>query len=91
MITHSITTNAQHLKYRADFNEKCLAELKAPTLKRGHGIQCQMPDKTPGIAVPLCLADFQRPYCGCEGEVDISGCPYGTGSKRFSTYLYLVK
>ena len=30
-----------------------------------------------GYAVPVCLIDFKKSYCGCEGQFTIESCPYG--------------
>ena len=46
-------------------------------MKRGQGIACALSNKKIGYAVPICLMDFKKPYCGCEGEFEIQSCPYG--------------
>lgn len=76
LLTHALSNNLQNIKNRADFNDQVLDELKSSNMKRGQGVSCQI-DQKPGIAVPICTLDFKRPYCGCEGEVDMRSCPYG--------------
>ena len=73
-LTHSLTTNLQSLKERALINDKILAELKHPGMKRGQGFwnSCLK-----GYAVPICLFDHKRSYCGCDGQYDNSTCAYG--------------
>lgn len=75
-LTHALTNNLQSLKDRAEFNDRVLVELKQTSMKRGQGIECSIGDER-GYAVPICLIDFQKPYCGCEGELNNRGCPYG--------------
>jgi hypothetical protein len=51
--------------------------LKCSSIKRGRGgIECEFGSKI-GIPVPICLIDYKRPHCGCEGEFSQSSCPYG--------------
>ena len=103
-LTHSLTSNLQSLKERALINEKILAELNYPTMKRGQGVDCEMADGEIGYAVPICLLDHKRSYCGCEGKYERTSCTYGklgNGQcrnsntvkccvERCSTYLDLV-
>lgn len=81
LLTYAITTSTSNIFNRASFNDKVLVELKAPALKRGSGIGCQI-GKRKGVAVPLCTNDFKRPYCGCDGEVDMKSCPYNYNSGK---------
>lgn len=75
-LTHALTNNLQALKDRAEFNDLALSELKVTSMKRGQGVDCMIGSER-GYAVPICLIDFQKPYCGCEGEVNMRSCPYG--------------
>jgi predicted chitinase len=78
LLTHSLTNDLTKLKDRATLNEKILMELNFISMKRGQGIDCTIGvNKTVGFSVPICMADFKRQYCGCEGEFDIRSCPYG--------------
>jgi uncharacterized protein YegL len=76
LLTHSLTNNLQNLKDRANFNDEVLKELKTSSLKRGQGVGCEISSRQ-GVAVPMCTLEFQKSYCGCEGEVDMRSCPYG--------------
>jgi hypothetical protein len=76
-LTHSLTTNLQSLKERTIINDKIINELRIPTIKRGQGIPCESSDKTIGYAVPVCLLDLPKPYCGCEGQYERTSCPHG--------------
>jgi len=77
-LTHSLTNDLTKLKDRAVLNDKILEELNFLSMKRGQGIECTIgANKTVGFSVPICMADFKRPYCGCEGEFDVRSCPYG--------------
>ena len=76
-LTHSLTTNLKSLKERALINDKILAELKHPSVKRGQGVSCNMVDGEVGYAVPICLLDHKRSYCGCEGKYEKNTCTYG--------------
>jgi len=79
-LTHSITSRIADLKKRAVTHELVLTELTQGKsfIRRGEGIACQLNDgKTEGFAVPICLLDFRRPYCGCEGVYEVQTCPYG--------------
>ena len=76
LLTFSMTSSIESLKERAILNEKTLAELNYLSIKRGEGIKCQVEDDI-GYAVPICLSDFRRPYCGCDGKFQKSSCPYG--------------
>ncbi len=82
-LTHSITVRLKSLKERALINELILKEFsETSSLKRGEGISCKLNDGTEGYAVPICLYDFRRPYCGCEGRYEIQTCPYGRNEKN---------
>jgi hypothetical protein len=76
-LTHSLTNNIQSLVDRAKLNDLILGELKYPSLKRGQGIDCEL-ESEKGYAVPICLLDFNRPYCGCEGSYGKRTCPYSS-------------
>ena len=76
LITHSLTQNIQYLKDRANRYEEIVRILKCSSIKRGRGIECEFGSKI-GIAVPICLIDYKRSHCGCEGEFSQSSCPYG--------------
>ena len=76
-LTHSLTTNLKSLKERALLNDKILVELKHPSIKRGQGVTCDLTSGEVGFAVPICLLDHKRPYCGCEGKYDKNTCTYG--------------
>jgi len=80
-LTHSITPRISDLKKRALVYEKALNELSSnkSSIRRGEGIECKLDDGTTGYAVPICLLDFRRPYCGCEGTYANQICPYGNG------------
>ena len=83
LLTHSLTSDLEKLKDRATINEIILNELKYPSMKRGQGIQCNIPsEKDAGFAVPICMLDFKRSYCGCEGKFDSRGCPYGLSGNK---------
>ena len=71
-----MTGYIESLKERAILNERILDELNFPSIKRGEGITCQLEGEI-GYAVPICLLDFKRPYCGCEGKFQKTSCPYG--------------
>lgn len=45
-------------------------------MKRGLGIECELNGEK-GYSIPICLLDFKKPYCGCEGQFDMRSCPYG--------------
>lgn len=49
----------------------------SPPMKRGEGVTCELGDQEFGTAVPICLLDFKKSYCGCEGRFDRRSCPYG--------------
>ena len=71
LLTHALTNDLSKLKERANLNEIILNELKYPSMKRGQGTECTIDsEKEVGFAVPICLADFKRPYCGCEGKFE---------------------
>ena len=70
LLTHSLTNDLQKLKERATINDLILSELEQPTMKRGQGIECEVQGNGKGFAVPICLTDFKKPYCGCEGVED---------------------
>ena len=59
MLTHSLTSNLQSLKQRANLNEFILREINNLTLKRGQGISCNISndgdESEMGYAVPVCL------------------------------------
>lgn len=76
-LTHSISNKLRSLRERAYLNDEILDELKADKMQRGRGISCQLSGRGTGFTVPLCLNDFKRPYCGCEGDFDTGACPYG--------------
>ena len=77
LLTHSLANNdIDKLKERVTFNDLVLNELNYPPLKRGQGIKCNI-GADPGYAVPMCLSDFKKPYCGCEGTFEDSPCLYG--------------
>lgn len=77
-LTHSLTNDLTKLKERATLNEKILEEFKSLSMKRGQGIECRIgANSSVGFSVPVCMADFKRSYCGCEGEFDTRSCPYG--------------
>lgn len=74
-LTHALTNNLQALKDRAEFNDRVLVDLKVTRMKRGQGVECSIEGEL-GYAVPICLIDFQKPYCGCEGQINMRSCPY---------------
>jgi predicted chitinase len=80
LLTHSLTDNIQSLIDRAKLNDLILNELRYPSMKRGQGIECELDSKEKGYAVPMCLLDFNRPYCGCEGAYSKRSCPYRNNS-----------
>ena len=90
-LTHSLTKKLKNLKDRAVINENILMKFTNLTaMRRGEGISCKLIDGTVGYAVPICLIDFKRPYCGCEGRMEIQSCPYGrssTGSCKNSAMI----
>ena len=79
-LTYALTKNLQSLKNRANSNELILSKIGSETMKRGEGVTCELKDKTIGYAVPICMLDFKKPYCGCEGRFEIRTCPYGRSS-----------
>ena len=88
-LTHSLTKNVKSLPTRALINERILSKFKI-SMRRGDGIPCQLSDNTTGFAVPICLLTFKRPYCGCEGTMEVQSCPYGLngiGSCRNSAFI----
>ena len=89
LLTHSLTNNLQKLIDRANFNDLVLAELDRPAMKRGSGVICEIPGAGAGVAVPVCMDGFKRPYCGCEGLEDRRSCPYGMngGTCRSSSII----
>ena len=89
LLTHALTNDLTKLKERANFNELVLIEIKYPSMKRGKGIECKISTETEiGYAIPICLTDFKKPYCGCEGVFDMRSCPYGlSGTKCRSSSL----
>ncbi len=91
-LTHSLTTRVKSLKERALINELILKEFsETSALKRGEGIACNLNDGTRGYAVPICLIDFRRPYCGCEGRYEIQTCPYGRTQTKECRSSSLIK
>lgn len=48
--------------------------MKSTPMRRGNGIECV--DGNKGTAVPICLKDFKRSYCGCSGSYEKDSCPY---------------
>ena len=88
-ITNFLTSSLHDLKERALINEITLAELNSPTITKGEGITCQI-DGEQGLALPICLLDFKRSYCGCDGRFNEHSCPYGytkSGSCRNSKII----
>ncbi len=78
LITQAFTGNVQSLKERAQYYEDIVNELGCSRIKRGRGVECELSVSAPfGYAVPICLIDFKRSYCGCEGEFNFQRCPYG--------------
>ena len=78
-LTHAITINIKSLKERAKYNEDILKQFEYVSMKRGEGVECifRTTEKT-GRAIPICLIDFKKSYCGCEGDnYDPLTCPYG--------------
>lgn len=83
LLTHSLTTNVQNLKERAQFYEDGVNELKCRAIKRGKGVGCSIDSADialEGFAVPVCINGFKKPYCGCEGTYIAQSCPYGYNS-----------
>ena len=83
LITHSFTDNIEHLKERTTFYEDIVRELGCLDIKRGRGVTCEIKSGSKsslGFAVPVCLLDFKRSYCGCEGQFSLESCPYGKNS-----------
>jgi len=76
-LTYSLSNKIKSLKDRALVNEKILTELRHVSMKRGQGVSCETSDGQIGYAVPICLIDFKKPYCGCEGKYEVLTCPYG--------------
>ncbi len=76
-LTYSLSNKIKSLKDRAIINEKILSELRHTSMKRGQGVECELSDQQKGYAVPICLIDFKKPYCGCEGKYEVLTCPYG--------------
>lgn len=77
-LTHSITTNIKSLKERAKYNEEILEQFEYVSMKRGQGVECILHStELIGHAIPVCLIDFKRSYCGCEGVFEYQSCPYG--------------
>ena len=76
LLTHSLTPDLSKLKERANLNDLVLNELEYVPLMRGQGVECQIGADV-GYAVPVCLSDFKRPYCGCQGKFETRSCPYG--------------
>jgi len=95
MLTHSLTNNLQSLNQRAGLNDLILKYLNYNNLKRGQGIQCtdesDSNNNETGFAVPICLSDFKKSYCGCEGKYLMSSCPYGITSDRKCRNSDIVK
>ena len=81
MLIHSLTTDLAKLKKAAIFNEVLLNKMQSFNMKRGQGISCKLEAEF-GYSVPQCLSDFKRPYCGCEGSLDLRSCPYGFNGKQ---------
>ncbi len=77
-LTHAITTNIRSLKERAKYNDEILEQFEYVSMKRGQGVECilRSTERT-GHAIPVCLLDFKKPYCGCEGIYEYQSCPYG--------------
>lgn len=89
-LTYALSNKLKSLKDRAKINERILDELKFVSMKRGQGVPCGLKDGEVGYAVPICLIDFKKPYCGCEGRMEIQTCPYGpmaSGSCRNSAMI----
>jgi len=65
-LTHAITTNIKSLKERAKYNDDILEKFEFVSMKRGQGVECilRSTERT-GHAIPVCLLDFKKPYCGC--------------------------
>ena len=92
LITHAFTDNLVHLRERSQYYEDIVAELKCKGIKRGRGVSCELSESKPlGYAVPVCLRDFKRPYCGCEGEYIIDSCPYGKNNAEICRNPSIIK
>jgi hypothetical protein len=94
LITHSFTDNIEHLKERTKFYEELVSELGCLGIKRGRGLTCEIKNgfkNSLGFAVPICLLDFKRSYCGCEGECAKESCPYGKNSAGICRNPFNIK
>ena len=60
-------------------------------MKRGQGIECKIGANKTGVSVPICMSDFKKPYCGCEGEFDLKSCPYGLMSNNKCRSSSIIK
>jgi hypothetical protein len=81
MLTYSLTNSLQALKERAEYYEAAVEELGCRAIKRGRGISCELGEEI-GYAVPICLIDYKRSFCGCEG--------ISFSSKYISENLYKI-
>jgi hypothetical protein len=76
MLTYALTGKINKLKERGLLYEKAVDALQCVRIKRGRGAECIIgPEEKQekGYAVPICLIDFKKPYCGCEGTFDPKG------------------
>jgi hypothetical protein len=89
LLTHSLTTSVDNLKSRSKSNDAAILALKCTALKRGRGVDCEFGAKF-GFAVPICLIDYKKTHCGCEGDFGQTTCPYGytsSGQCRSSSII----
>jgi hypothetical protein len=77
MMTTVLTHKIYQLRNRAEYFENAVKELKCFRIKRGNGVSCELTSSETGFAVPICLNNFRRPFCGCEGRFQRQSCPYG--------------
>lgn len=76
LLTYSLTSNLQKLKDRTELYEAIIRDAGYGSIKRGFGVECEIGPNI-GYSVPICLVGENKPYCGCEGQYEMRGCPYG--------------
>ena len=91
LLTHSLTNNLTRLKRRVELYEKVLDELNLSTMKRGSGVECSFNNSELGYAVPICLNNFKKSYCGCQGIFDKDTCPYGLTANNICRSPAIIK
>ncbi|CAF0713246.1 unnamed protein product [Brachionus calyciflorus] len=77
LLTNSLTSDSKKFLKRLEINDMILSELNFRPLKKSRGLGCMLNGKQ-GYNVPICLAQQNSFYCGCEGDFEKKEtCNYG--------------